>query len=103
MDKLGLGNALFIGHVYAVSGKPAEAQKVVDDLKELSKRRHVSSYHIALIYLGLGEKDRAFEWLENAYKERSDSLVYLKVDPWLDSLHSDPRFADLVRRVGLPQ
>jgi TolB-like protein/Tfp pilus assembly protein PilF len=90
-----------MGHNYAVSGKRDEAQKVVDELTELSKLRYVSSYHIALIYTGLGEKDRAFEWLENAYKERSDLLVYLKVDPRLDSLRSDPRFQDLLRRVGL--
>ena len=89
-----------IGHAYAVSGNREEAQKVVDELKELSKQRYVSSYNIALIYTGLGEKDQAFEWLENAYKERSDLLVYLKVEPRLDSLRSDPRFADLLRRIG---
>ena len=63
----------------------------------------VSSYNVALIYIGLGEKDRAFDSLEKAYKERSDLLVYLKVDPRLDTLRSDPRFADLMRRIGLPQ
>ncbi len=92
-----------IGHAYAVSGKRDEARKVIDELKELSRRRYVASYHIALIYTGLGDKDRAFEWLDNAYRERSDLLVYLKVEPRLDSLRSDQRFADLVRRVELPQ
>src|SRR2546425_177801 len=91
------------GYVYAVSGKKDQALKVIDELKELSKRRYVSSYHVAMIYLALKEKDQAFEWLENAYRERSDLLVYLKVEPRLDSLRSDQRFADLVRRVGLPQ
>jgi serine/threonine-protein kinase len=90
------------GYVYALSGKKDEALKVIDELKELSKRKYVSSYNVAMIYIGLKEKDRAFEWLENAYQERSDLLVYLKVEPRLDSLRSDPRFADLVRRVGLP-
>ena len=90
-----------LGHVYAVSGRKDEARKVIDELKELSKRKYVSSYHVALIYLGLGEKDQAFEWLENAYRERSDLLVYLRVEPRLDSLRSDPRFVELVRRVGL--
>jgi len=90
-----------LGHVYAVSGRKDEARKVIDELKELSKRKYVSSYHVALIYLGLGEKDQAFEWLDNAYRERSDLLVYLRVEPRLDSLRSDPRFVDLVRRVGL--
>ena len=91
------------GYVYAVSGKKDQALKVIDELKELSKRRYVSSYHVAMIYLALKEKDQAFEWLENAFRERSDLLVYLKVEPRLDSLRSDQRFADLVRRVGLPQ
>jgi len=92
-----------MGHLYAVSGKKAEALKVIDDLKELSRRRFISSYHIGLIYAGLGAKDLAFQWLDNAYKERSDLLVYLNRDPRLDSLRSDPRFADLLRRVGLPE
>jgi hypothetical protein len=92
-----------IGRVDTVSGKRAEAQKVLDELKNRSKQIYVSWYHVASIYAGLGDKDRAFEWLENAYKERSDSLVYLKVDPKVDSLRSDPRFTDLVRRFGLPQ
>jgi len=92
-----------IGHAYAASGKREEAQKVIGGLKQLAKQRYVSSYYIALIYTGLGEKDSAFAWLESAYKERSDLLIYLKVEPRLDNLRSDPRFADLVRRVGLPQ
>ena len=88
-----------MGHAYAVSGNREEAQKVVDELKELSKRRYISSYHIALVYTGLGERDQAFEWLEKAYKERSDLLVYLKVEPRLDSLRSDLRFKKLVERI----
>src|SRR2546425_2930415 len=97
------GIAADMGHVYAVSGKKDQALKVIDELKELSKRRYVSSYRLAIIYIGLKEKDQAFEWLENAYRESSDLLVYLKVEPRLDSLRSDSRFTDLVRRVGLPQ
>src|SRR5260370_11491252 len=89
-----------LGHAYAVSGNREEAQKVMDELEELSKQRYVSSYHIALICTGLGEKDRAFEWLEKAYEERSDLLVYLKVEPRLDRLRSDPRFTRLLRRMG---
>ena len=92
-----------IGYAYAASGKGGEAKKAIDELKQSSKQRYVSSYYIALIYTGLGEKDSAFEWLENAYRERSDLLIYVKVDPRLDSLRSDARFAELVRRVGLLQ
>ena len=101
--KKNVGIEAGIGRVDALSGKRAEAEKVIDELKDLSKQIYVSSYHIASIYASLGDKDRAFEWLQGAYKERSDSLVYLKVDPKMDSLRSDPRFTDLVRRVGLPQ
>jgi hypothetical protein len=62
----------------------------------------VSPFEIALIYVGLGDTSRAFEWLERAYLERSDLLVYLKVDPRLDPIRSDRRFKDLVARVGIP-
>ncbi|HEX5873867.1 MAG TPA: protein kinase [Pyrinomonadaceae bacterium] len=58
---------------------------------------------IAIVYAQLGEKDKAFEWLEKAYNERADGLASLKVDPWYDPLRSDPRFTDLMHRVGLPQ
>ena len=69
---------------------------------ELRKRGHVSARHIALIYAGLGESDRAFAWLETAYKERGLGFVRLN-DPSLDSLRSDPRFADLLRRTSLSE
>jgi serine/threonine-protein kinase len=91
------------GHLFAALGKKDQALKVIDELKGLSKQRYVSSYHVSLIYIELGEKDPAFEWLDKAYAERSDLLVYLKVDPRVDSLRSDVRFTDLVKRVGLPQ
>jgi serine/threonine protein kinase len=90
-----------LGYVYAVSGKRGDAQRVLDQLKELSKRRYVSPFFIALIYAGLEEKDQAFAWLERAYVDRSDLLVYLEMEPKLDSLRSERKFADLVSRVGL--
>jgi len=92
---------VLLGHAYAVSGRRKEALKVLGELNELSKRRYVSSYRVAAIHLGLGETERAFEWLERAVEEHDAWLVWLKVDPVLDGLHADPRFADLVRRVGL--
>jgi len=91
-----------MGYLYAVSGRKDQALKVIDDLKELSKRRYVSSYHIALIHVALNKNEQALEWLERAYQERSDLLVYLKVDARVDKLRSDERFKDLVKRVGLP-
>ena len=93
-----------LGHAYAASGNKAEAQKVLDHLKELSTHSYVAPYNVAVIYVGLGEKDEAFAWLNRAYEERSYILAeYLTTDARLDTLHSDPRFAELVRRIGLPQ
>jgi len=92
-----------LGHAYAVSGRKSEAVRILKDLTGKSKRTYVSSYHVAAIPTALGDKDQAFEWLEKAYQERSLWLVYLKVDPVLDPLRSDPRFADLLRRIGLAQ
>ena len=85
-----------------MSGKKEEAQKVIEHLRELSVHEYVPPYNIAVIYAGLGEKDEAFVWLNRAYQERSYLLTYLTVDERLDKLHSDPRFDELVRRVGLP-
>jgi serine/threonine-protein kinase len=90
-----------LGHVYAVSGKKSEARLVLDELKQLSGQEDVPAYGIALVYAGLGDKDQAFAWLEKGYQERSFQMSWLKVEPRWDSLRSDPRFANLVRRTGL--
>jgi eukaryotic-like serine/threonine-protein kinase len=90
-----------LGHAYAVAGRRAEATKILDDLKESAKHKYVSPWAIALIYTGLGEKDQAFEWLEKGYEARDEQLTALKVDLPFDSLRSDPRFIDLLRRLHL--
>jgi TolB-like protein/Tfp pilus assembly protein PilF len=94
-----------LGHAYAVSGNKAEAQRMIDEMiKRSSQNIYVAPYNIAVIYAGLGDKDKAFEWLERAYSDRAYYLsVYLTTDARLDILHSDPRFVDLVRRIGLPE
>jgi adenylate cyclase len=101
------GNVTFptaaLGHLYAVTGKKVQAQALVSDLLEQSRKRYVPAYDIAVIYTGLGQKDQAFEWLDKAYQERSGWLAYLKVEPRLDNLRSDSRFTDLLKRVGLVQ
>jgi hypothetical protein len=75
---------------------------VLNELTELSKQKYVPAWAMAEIYVGLGEKDRAFEWLEKAYDERfAGLLASIKVDPIYDPLRSDPRFADLLRRMNL--
>ena len=88
-----------LGYAYAVTGRRAEAQKVLDQLTDLSKQKYVSAVFRAYIYAALGEKDKAFEWLEKGYEDRSTYTI--KVDPFFDPLRSDPRFADLLRRMNL--
>jgi serine/threonine protein kinase/Tfp pilus assembly protein PilF len=90
-----------LGHAYAVSGNTGEARKVLEELMETSTRRYVSPYSIATIYAGCGEKDLAFRWLERAYEERSGWLAWLKPEPVSDPLREDPRFGDLLRRIGV--
>jgi TolB-like protein/Tfp pilus assembly protein PilF len=90
-----------LGHAYAVTGNKGAALKTLDELNTLAKQSDVSAYQLALVYAGLGEKDQAFESLEKAKVERSTLLTYLKMDPRFDSLRSDPRFQDLLRRMGL--
>jgi tetratricopeptide (TPR) repeat protein len=91
-----------LGEAYARSGKTAEAQKVIDKLNELTKQRYVPPYAVAWIYVGLGQKQQALDWLEKSYANREDTMIWLNSDPSLDDLRSEPRFQDLVRRVGLP-
>ena len=95
------GRAAALGYTYGVAGKRNEALKVFDDLQLLSKQRYVSPYNFALLYLGLGEKDRTFEWLNKTFNEYPFTLVFLKIDPRYDNLRSDPRFTDLLRRMKL--
>lgn len=90
-----------LGHAYAVAGDADNAVKVLDKLRELSKNRYVSSYEVGLIHAALGEIDTAFQWLEKAYEERSGWLAYMNVEPRLDCLRQDPRFRDLLCRIGL--
>jgi TolB-like protein/Tfp pilus assembly protein PilF len=92
-----------LGKVLGYSGRKQEARKLLEELEERSKHRYVSPYLIALVQIGLGERDQAIASLEQGYTNRDQWMMYLKVDPRLDDLHSDPRFQDLVRRVGLPQ
>jgi TolB-like protein/DNA-binding winged helix-turn-helix (wHTH) protein len=91
-----------LGYGFAVTGRRADAEKVLARLNELSKREFVSPVWMAKIYSGLGEKDKAFESLERAYEDRSIvSVAYIKTNPMLDPLRSDPRFAELLRRMNL--
>ncbi len=92
-----------LGHAYAIAGRRHEADTVLTELENRAKQTNISSYQRALVFVGLGDKDRAFEELEKALRERSTLLGYLRMDPRLDPLRTDPRFQDLLRQVGVPQ
>jgi tetratricopeptide (TPR) repeat protein len=91
----------FLGLAYGLAGRTDDANKVLKELIELKRRRYVSPPALANVYIGLGNKEQTFFWLEKAYEERSNYMVWLKVYPLLDPLRSDPRFDDLLRRIGL--
>jgi TolB-like protein/Tfp pilus assembly protein PilF len=90
-----------LGNAYARAGQREKASETISTLKDYVQRRGVGRYEIALVYAGLGDKDDAFAWLEESYKARDKGLTYLKLDPCADPLRSDPRFENLLRRVGL--
>ena len=90
-----------LGHAYAVSGEREKALKILDELREMSKQQYISPYLFAIVYAGLGDKEQTFAWLEKAFQDRSFFLIWLKVEPQFDSVRDDPRFKDLLRRIGL--
>jgi len=89
------------GHALALSGDAAGARKALAKLQDLAQSRYVSSLYFAVIYTGLGEKATAIDWLDRAYRERNDRLVYLGVEPMADPLRGDPRFAQLLHKIGI--
>jgi serine/threonine-protein kinase len=91
----------YLGNVYARAGKPEQGRKALAELQERAKREHVSNYGFALIHAGLGEKDQAFAALQKSFDARDEYAISINVDPMVDSLRSDPRFADLLRRLNL--
>jgi eukaryotic-like serine/threonine-protein kinase len=92
-----------LGWVYAVAGRRADALKIAKEVEELSSRSYVDFYQLATIYAGLGAKDEAFRLLEKGYQQRSAGMLYVLIDPFWDNVRSDPRYTDLLRRVGLSQ
>jgi tetratricopeptide (TPR) repeat protein len=91
-----------LGFIYGQAGREAEARSILDALIGWRSSEHyVSPFHIALVYVGLGENGKAMEWLEKAKTERDPFLIYIKTDPNFDSLRGDSRFADLLRSIGV--
>jgi tetratricopeptide (TPR) repeat protein len=92
----------FLGRAYAQAGRRSDALKALSNLKELSSRRYVDPVAFVAIYAGLGDLDRAFQWMDEAYREPDYFLVKLKSPNW-DLLRSDPRFKVIYKKVGLPE
>jgi serine/threonine-protein kinase len=86
---------------YAHAGRRADALRVLEELKERNKKGYIPAAAFVNAYLGLGDNEQAFVWLERAYKEQSTILQFVKVHPYFDPIRNDPRFVDLVHRVGL--
>jgi eukaryotic-like serine/threonine-protein kinase len=101
-DKDGSLTMAALGHAYGIAGRKKEAREILDKLLEMSKVKYVPAYDIAAVYTGLGEKDRAFEELGQAFEERSGFLIYIKCDRRFDGLRSDARYEALLKRIGLP-
>ena len=91
-----------LGHAYAVAGQVGQARRILAELEARAQREYISPVDIAMIYGGLGERDRALTWLERGFAERAYGVVYLATDPRFDALRADPRFTDLLRRIGMP-
>ena len=91
-----------LGYIYGVAGKREKAMEILNNYLELSKKEFVWTAGIAIIYIGLGENDKALEWLEKTFEQREGWLTELKVEPMFDSLRSDPRFQDLLERMNFP-
>ena len=90
-----------LAHAYALAGRKADAQSELNVLTAIGKKRYVPPSYVAIVYLALGDKDKAFEYLNKSYQDRSEQLLYLGVEPVVDSLRSDPRFDKLLKQVGL--
>jgi TolB-like protein/Flp pilus assembly protein TadD len=97
----GLTHEAHLGYAYALFGQREEARQVLSDLEEIAKEKYVSAYYFAIIYLGLGEHELTFQWLERAAEERSGFLAFIRVEPMFDALRSDARFTKLLAQMGL--
>jgi TolB-like protein/DNA-binding winged helix-turn-helix (wHTH) protein/Tfp pilus assembly protein PilF len=89
-----------LGQAYAAAGMTEQARSMLEELKQISKSRYVSPYSVSKIYTALGDNARAFQSLEQAYEERNVDMIELKADPVFDNIRSDPRFAELLHKVG---
>lgn len=88
---------------YAAWGKQDEARNVLADLTQQAGQHYVCAYEVATVHAGLGDKESTLQWLEKGYQDRADCMAWAGSDPKLDGLRGDPRFEDLIRRMGIPR
>jgi tetratricopeptide (TPR) repeat protein len=100
-EELQLQYKMILARIYTEMGKREEAENLLDELIKLSKTRYISPWQIALICLGLDQRDQALKWLERAYEVRDHWLAFSKAEPGLDRIRSDPRFKALLKKIGL--
>jgi TolB-like protein/Tfp pilus assembly protein PilF len=100
--EISLINAV-LGLAYAVSGQKEQTEQVIDAFKAAAGKRYIPPTYFGILYAGLGDKDQALAWLEKAYQERADLLTWLNVEPMMDDVRGDPRFMNLIKRIGLTQ
>ena len=91
-----------LAHTYGTANKIKDALEILESLTTLAKQKYVAPYFLAGIHIGIGENAYALEYLERAFEEKSHWLIYLHMDPSMDTLRDDPHFEDLLHRVGLP-
>jgi hypothetical protein len=91
-----------IGNLQGLAKKDADARLTLTKLDAMSKSKYVTPYGVALVYAGMGNNNQTFRWLEKAFDDRANWLVWLRFDPRWDCIRSDPRYADLLRRIGIP-
>src|SRR6516162_9198828 len=89
--------------IYGLEGRKNEAEKLIDEAREMARHQYVSGFFFAVAYVGLGQKDQAVTWLERAYEEHDQYMVFANSYPGLDPLRSEPRFEALMRRINFPQ
>lgn len=95
------GGHPMLAYTHAVAGNRNEAMRILDEQKQLARQHYISPFNFAVIYLGLGDKGRTFEYLQKAYEEHPQTLVHLKSQPMFDSLRSDPRYTELLLKMNL--
>ena len=90
-----------LGLAYAVGGQKNSTKKIVEAFKAYAAKRYIPATYFGMLYAGLGDTEQALVWLEKAYEDRADGLMWINVDPMLDQLKVEPRFQNLVKRIGL--